>query len=544
MDTEKSAHIKDHGTVHASPKMVEDVARAASIDATADIDAFKTAHILDSIEDTTPGSFVWMCAGAAAIGGMLFGYDTGVISGVLVVIGSDLDNKPLSDTDKELITTLCAAGAFVGAAVAGVCAEKLGRKPAIWFASILFTIGAVIQAAAYTIAQMSVGRFLIGLGVGSASMIVPLYIAEISPARFRGRMISVDMIFLGTGSVLAYAFDAAFQRVPHGWRYMVGLGAIPSILLGVFLFWCPESPRQLMYHNKQEQCTRVIRQIYPNASEEQVAGKLLSIEHGVSQAKALEQEMTIGKSLNRLFFVPANLRALIVACGTMFFQQFCGFNTLMYYSSTLFDIVGFSNPIAVGTTVACVNWIFTVLSIFLIDRVGRRRLLLWTMWGMPVCLLLAAIAFKWIPLDHKTLELTDDKIGWPAYVVLTGMILFVSFYAAGLGCVPWQANEFLPMEVRAMGTMLMNMFNWGPNIVVSSTFLSMMKGITPSGTFGFYAALCLLGWVFVFFCFPEASYMNLEEIRAVFEHGFGVKYAEDWRKQRKAAQTLQRESNV
>ncbi|KAH7070690.1 myo-inositol transporter [Paraphoma chrysanthemicola] len=498
----------------------------------------------DSIEDTTPGAFVWICAAATAIGGMLFGYDTGVISGVLVVIGSDLDNRPLSDSKKELITTLCAAGAFVGAIIAGICADKLGRKPAIWFASVLFTVGAIVQAASYTIAQMSVGRFLIGLGVGSASMIVPVYIAEISPARFRGRMISIDMIFLGTGSVLAYAFNAAFQSVPHGWRYMVGLGAAPSILLGVFLFWCPESPRQLMYHNRRESCIGVIRQIYPAATEEQVMAKVSSIEIGVAQAKALEEEMTVTKSLKTLLFVPANLRSAITACGLMFFQQFCGFNTLMYYSSTLFDIVGFSNPIAVGTVVAGVNWIFTVLSIFLIDRVGRRRLLLWTMWGMPLCLVLAAIVFRWIPLDTRTLKLTNTEIGWPAYLVLVAMILFVAFYAAGLGCVPWQANEFLAMEVRSMGTMFMNMFVWGPNIVVSSTFLTMMKGITPSGTFGFYAALCVAGWVFVYFCFPEASNMSLEEVRAVFQHGFGVRYAEEWRKQRKVSEKSRDQPSV
>lgn len=205
----------------------------------------------------------------------------------------------------------------------------------------------------------------------------------------------------------------------------------------------------------------------------------------------------------------------------------------MYYSSTLFDIVGFSNPIAVGSVVAIVNWIFTVLSILLIDRIGRRRLLLWTMWGMPVCLVMAAIAFHWVPMDHKTLELTSDVVGWPAILVLVAIILFVAFYAAGLGCVPWQANEFLPMEVRSMGTMMINIFNWGPNIVVSSTFLTMMKSMTPSGTFGFYAGLCFLGWIFVFFCFPEASNMTLEEVRRIFEHGFGVKYAEQWRKEYK-----------
>ncbi|THZ18230.1 myo-inositol transporter [Aureobasidium pullulans] len=504
-------------------------------------ESYEKERNLDSIEDTKPGPFVWLCATATAIGGSLFGYDTGVISGVLVVLGNDLNGRPVTDHEKEAITALCAAGAFVGSIIAGLTSDKYGRKPAIWFASVLFTIGAVVQAASYSIAQMCVGRFLIGLGVGSAAMVIPLYIAEISPAKYRGRMISIDMIFLGTGSVLAYAFAAAFYKVTHGWRYMIGLGAIPSIALGVFLFFCPESPRQLMAHGKREECIAVLRKIYPQGTEEQIADKVLSIENGVNAAKALNEEVSSRKAVKYLFTIPANFRALVAACGLMFFQQFCGFNTLMYYSATLFDIVGFSNPIAVGTVVAVVNWIFTVLSIFIIDRVGRRRILLWTMWGMPVCLALAAACFHYIPLDLKTLQLTDDKIGWPAYVVLVSMILFVAFYAAGLGCVPWQANEFLPMEVRAMGTTFINVFNWGPNIVVSSTFLSMMKGMTPSGTFGFYAALCTAGLVFVYFCFPEASNMTLEEVREVFQHGFGVKYAEEWRKQYKADQKAMKE---
>lgn len=164
----------------------------------------------------------------------------------------------------------------------------------------------------------------------------------------------------------------------------------------------------------------------------------------------------------------------------------------MYYSSTLFDIVGFSNSIAVGSVVAIVNWIFTVLSIALIDRIGRRRLLLWIMWGMPVCLIPVVITFHWVRINDQTLKLTSDVVGWPAILVLVAMIIFVAFYAAGLGCVPWQANQFLPMEVRSMGTMMVNVFNWHPNLVVSSTFLSMMKSMTPSGTFGFYSGLCFL----------------------------------------------------
>ena len=147
------------------------VERTLSIDATVDVSHFKDAHALDTIEDTKPGAFVWLCAAATGIGGMLFGYDTGVISGVLVTIGSALDNKPLSSSDKELITALCAAGALLGAIIAGITADKHGRRPAIWFASILFTIGAIVQASSYTIIQMCVGRVLIGLGVGSASTV-------------------------------------------------------------------------------------------------------------------------------------------------------------------------------------------------------------------------------------------------------------------------------------------------------------------------------------------------------------------------------------
>lgn len=355
-------------------------------------------------------------------------------------------------------------------------------------------------------------------------------------------MISVDMVFLGTGSLLAYAFDAAFYHVAHGWRYMVGLGGIPSIVLGVLLFWCPESPRQLLFHGRHAECLDVIHRMYPTASERQVEAMVAHIQHGVNQAKSMNEEISIRKSLTSIATVAPNRRAAIVACGLMATQQLCGFNTLMYYSSTLFEICGFENPIAVGTIVTATNWIFTFLSIFLIDRIGRRRLLLWSMWGMPVFLGLAAAVFWKIPIDRDTLELTDDHVGWPAILVLVSMILFVASYAAGLGCVPWQANEFLPMEVRAMGTMLINICNWGPNIIVSSTFLTMMRDISPSGTFGFYTALCLLGYIFVYFCYPEAAGMTLEEIRDVFDHGFGVKYAENWRKQKKLLSAVRGET--
>ncbi|KAK1635828.1 hypothetical protein BDP81DRAFT_482035 [Colletotrichum phormii] len=433
---------------------------------------------LERIEETKPGTFVWLCVAANAIGGMLFGYDTGVISGVLVVIGKDLDNKELTHSEKELITAITAAGALIGAVIAGITADKYGRKPDIWFASVVFTIGALLQATSFTIAQMTVGRLVIGFGVGSATMIVPLYIAELSPARFRGRMISIHMIFLGAGSVLAYAFAAAFNTTAHGWRYMVGLGGVPSCHAKEG----PQSPR--FAAARWDSLEETKRPLEPNSKPYNLI--LRGFPLMVSLMAVLPITIYSGRLLERC----VNQKPT----GS-------GLKDRRYWRNCV-----------LGTTIALI---------------GRRRILLWTMWGMPVCLAIAAIAFHWIPLDNNTLELTTKEVGWSANLVLVAMIMFVAFYAAGLCCVPWQANEFLPMEVRAMSTMMINIFNWGPNIIVSSTFLSMMRGMTPSGTFDLYAGLSFLGW-----------------IRVVFEHGFGVRYAEEWRKQKKLDVQARKQENT
>ena len=343
-------------------------------------------------------------------------------------------------------------------------------------------------------------------------------------------MITVSTFCITGGQVLAYAIDAAFEHVPSGWRYMVGIGGIPSVMLGILLFWCPESPRQLIFHNKPEECKVVLHRIYPNATEKQVEDKIVLIQHGVDQAVALNQEMSLIQSLKTLYFIPANFRALVAACGLMAIQQLCGFNALMYYSATLFSIVGFKNSIAVGSVVACTNWVFTLIALKWVDRIGRRNILIYTMWGMSASLILAAVAFHYIPLNQATLELETDEAGWAGIVVLVAIILYVAFYATALGNVPWTANELLPMEVRALGTMMITCTNWGMNVIISSTFLSMMKGMSPSGAFGFFAVLCFLGWLAVIFCYPECALMTLEQTREVFRHGFGVRYAREWRK--------------
>ncbi|KAK2608762.1 hypothetical protein QQS21_002751 [Conoideocrella luteorostrata] len=486
---------------------------------------------LDSIELTKTGKYSWLVSITAAIGGMLFGYDTGIISAVLVYINSDLGSAALNSSQRELITSITSGGAFLGAIFAGTTADRYGRKIALYVGCALFTVGAVLQASAFSLEQMTVGRLVVGFGVGSAAMIVPMYIAEVSPAKYRGRMISLDNMSITGGQLISYGIGAAFAHVPGGWRYMVGGGAVPALVLTALLPFCPESPRQLVYHGKIEEAARVIRLVFPNGTDEQVDNKIKHITLSVEEAKNINRGKSMWWVLKQLYVVPANFRAMVSACGLMAISQLGGFNALMYYSPLIFSLVGFSNPVAVGTVIAGTNFIFTFVNLMLVDRVGRRRVLLCTVQFMGLALVLAAVCFTWIPINRDLSLAGSPEVGWPAITVLVSMVVYVAFYSSGIGNTAWLGSEFYPMEVRSMGTMMLTMTCWGSNIIVASTFLTQMENTTPSGAFGFYASICLLGWLCVYFCFPEVKGMTLEDIREVFQDGFGVQKAREIQKE-------------
>jgi SP family myo-inositol transporter-like MFS transporter 13 len=185
----------------------------------------------------------------------------------------------------------------------------------------------------------------------------------------------------------------------------------------------------------------------------------------------------------------------------------------------------------VGTIIAATNFLFTFVNLILVDRVGRRRILLCTVQFMGLFLVVAAIAFVYIPINHDLTINPGTIIGWPANLVLVSMVFYVAFYSSGIGNTAWLSSELFPMEVRSMGTMMLTMTCWGSNIIVASTFLTQMENTTPSGAFGFYAAICLLGYVAIYFCYPEVKGMTLEDVREIFSHGFGVKKAREIQKQ-------------
>ncbi|ETW77531.1 MFS sugar transporter [Heterobasidion irregulare TC 32-1] len=480
--------------------------------------------------------FVWMLVLCSSISGLLFGYDTGVISGALVSIGSDLGPEELSSVQKELITSATTLGALLGGLVAGMLSDVIGRRPVMGIADVLFIGGAVGQAVSHTVWAMIGTRFLVGWGVGIAACIAPLYIQELSPTRLRGRMVVINVVAITLGQVIAYGIDAGFENMNGGWRWMVGLGTVPASLQFIFLFFLPESPRILLQRGELDAARVILGKIYAYATPEQVDLKAKVLNAAVKQSIEITRSTTFLQRCHSIFFVPINRRALIIACGMQAFQQLSGFNTLMYYSATLFKQIGFDQPTAVGLIVSGTNFIFTLFALKYIDIIGRRRIMLISAPGMVFGLTLASIAFHYLTKKTGGILVDGTKYdhSWSG-VVLFAMITYVAFYAMGLGNIPWQQGEFFSLEVRGIGSSLATTINWAANLLIGATYLSLMDKITPAGAFGFYAGLCFLGFIFVVFCFPETAGLSLEEVRMVFRNGFGIGESQRLRTQKLSA---------
>lgn len=469
-----------------------------------------------------------------SICGFLFGYDTGYISGALVVIRSDL-GRPLSPSDKELITSATSLGALLMAVVGGALADRFGRKHVVTVANVLFVVGALFQVFAHSMNAMVTGRFVMGWGVGLASLVAPLYIAEMAPSRYRGRLVVVNVLAITGGQLVAYGVSAALHQSPIGWRLMVGLGIIPAVLQLVVFIFMPETPRYLVRMGRIEEARRVLQRTYSKeGDEEEVDVKLAEIVkyNTDSQSRQGLVKQWIS-SYVEVHTVPSNLRAVIITCGLQAIQQLSGFNALMYFSATIFESVGFDNPTTVSLIVAGTNFVFTIVALLTIDWVGRRRILLWTVWGMVGGLLLSGLAFAHLDIsldDHtKATQLAHNP--WNV-VVLVAMLVYVASYATGIGNVPWQQSELFPMRVRGAGTSLATSVNWAGSLLISSCFLSLMQSISPTGTFVLFAAICLAGELFVYKVYPETAGLALEEVQDLLKGGFNIEESLKWGKER------------
>lgn len=477
------------------------------------------------------GMTVWMLTMCAALCGSLFGYDTGYVSSVLVSLDRYKDfGGVLSDGTKQLITSATSLGALLGALGAMVPSEYLGRRWVIAMANIVFIAGAIIQAAAHGSWTLIGGRFVVGIGVGIASMIVPLWISELAPAHLRGRLVTLNIVFLTLGQLIATGVGAGFENVYGGWRYTVAGGAIPAIISLVTMAWLPESPRYDSRRGRTERAMRTFQRIYPHATEAYCRQRAEELATSLQEMDSRLGRMPFAKRVRLLFSEPHS-RALAIACGLQALQQLCGFNTLMYYSGTLFQGIGFNQPVAVSLIVSATNFIATVAALYLIDKIGRRRVLLYSVPGMCAALVFAAICFAFLPVKEDgelAAYIPPGRRVW-TYLVIVAIIVYVLFYGFGIGNVPWQQGELFAIETRAIGTSIATGVNWACNLIIGATYLSLVQAATSSGAFGFYAGLCALGFVFCLFCFPDTRQLSLEEVHLLFRGSWGIRAAEQLR---------------
>ncbi|KAJ4956434.1 hypothetical protein NE237_013217 [Protea cynaroides] len=458
----------------------------------------------------------------AGIGGLLFGYDTGVISGALLYIRDDFAVVNHNKIIQETIVSMAIVGAIIGAAAGGWMNDKYGRKKATLIADVVFAIGSVVMAAAPDPYVLIAGRFLVGLGIGVASVTAPVYIAESAPSEIRGGLVATNVLMITGGQFLSYLVNLAFTEVPGTWRWMLGAAGVPAVIQFFLMLCLPESPRWLYLKNERSKAINVLSKIYdPNRLEEEVG--LLRI--------ASEQELLQSKSSSRFWnvFKYKEIRiAFLAGAGLQAFQQFTGINTVMYYSPTIVQMAGFkSNQLALllSLIVAGMNAGGTVVGIYLIDRCGRRQLALTSLAGVIVSLGILSGAF-YLQSSSLMLGLYESSKNGYGWLAVLGLALYIASFSPGMGPVPWAVNsEIYPEAYRGTCGGMSATVNWVSNLIVAQTFLSLVGAVGSAGTFLIFAGIAVAAFLFVFIFVPETKGLSFDQMDRLFkEKAWGSGY--------------------
>ncbi|XP_003737234.1 proton myo-inositol cotransporter [Galendromus occidentalis] len=509
--------------------------------------------------------YLYVAALLSAVGGFLFGYDTGVVSGALLQLR---DHFKLDLVWQEWVVAITIAGAWLFAILAGKLNDLLGRKFIVIIASSLFTLGSGLMAGAQSRWWLLSGRLIVGFGVGLSSMTVPLYIAEVSPMQYRGKLVTINQLFITAGQFCAAVVDGIFSTDPdNGWRFMLGLAAVPAVFQFTGFLWMPESPRWLAGKGRNDEAYTVLRKL---------RGKNADIEDEFNAIKASGKEVNAEKScaIIEVLADPFLRKRLLVGVMFMVFQQIIAINTVMYYSASIIEMAGFrdqSQAIWLSAGVAFINFAFTIVGVLLVERVGRRTLTLSSLLGVIFSLGVLSAAFYAGNINSPavTFNVSDSSpcdvyetcgtciadslcafyhnadslkaacvlrhvnetaqhpvdwiketsmcpvpnhLGW---ITLTGLGLYLVFFAPGMGPMPWTVNsELYPLWCRSTCFSIATSFNWLFNFLVAMTFLSLTEALTQQGAFLLYAVCAVAGFIFFYFMQPETKNTSLEDVKA------------------------------
>lgn len=429
----------------------------------------------------------------AAIGGLLFGYDTGVISGALLFIRDDLH---AGDFAQQAIVSALLLGAIVGAVCSGYLADAISRKWTKVASGTVYIIGALGCAFAMNVPMLVGFRFLLGVSVGTASFVSPMYISEVAPPRVRGGLVSFNQLAITTGILLSYIVNFLFSGVPGNWRWMLGVAVVPGAVLAIGMLTVPHTPRWLVLRGRRREAHEVLTRLRAGDEDADVDEELADIERVADK----ESRATL-RDLMR----PRIRPALVVGIGLALFQQLVGVNTVIYYAPTILADTGLTNSASIAQTVfvGVTNVVFTVVAVLLLDRVGRRSLLLIGTVVMVVAFALLGAYFTSGMLQKHA-----------PYLALVALLLFIASFAIGLGPVFWlMISEIFPLSVRSPAMAVSTVVNWAVNFGVAATFLSLSSAITRQGTFYLYAGLALIAFLFFRAKVPETKGRSLERIQ-------------------------------
>ncbi|PIS01256.1 MAG: MFS transporter [Chlamydiae bacterium CG10_big_fil_rev_8_21_14_0_10_35_9] len=425
----------------------------------------------------------------AAIGGLLFGYQTAVVSGALLFLEGHFD---LTTLQQQLVVSTLLIGALIAAILGGSFADHFGRKTSLLVTSLLFLVGTYLLTGANSVLEILTGRFIIGLGIGLASLVVPLYIAEMSPAKHRGMLVSFNQFAITIGILLAYIINYYFSS-SQDWRWMFGFAFIPAVLQLIGLYFISDTPSWFISHGKKAKAMEVLEKTRRPKKEEEVLQK----------TNISRKEGRIKELFNTKVKAP-----FLVGIGISVFQQITGINIVIYYAPRIFQLAGFAtaeSAISATLSIGIINVLMTIVALWLIDRLGRRPLLIIGIAGMAASLAVLGWSFL--------IELEGIS-----YIAVGSVMVYVSFFAISLGPIAWLIiSEIFPLKIRGRAMGIAVFANWSANYIVSLTFLTLVEILGTGFTFWFYTTICLLALWFVIRKVPETKGKTLEQIQNFWE---------------------------
>ncbi|MDP1603354.1 MAG: sugar porter family MFS transporter [Legionella sp.] len=441
-------------------------------------------------------TFVLLVALIAGFGGFLFGYDSSVIADIKDQVMQQLS---LSTWQWSEVVSFSLLGAILGIPLSGLIADKISRRSLLKIVAIGFILGTALCAEAATLNTLLIGRFLIGVCIGVASYVAPLFIAEIAPPHKRGSLILINGLTITFGQAIAYLTGYFLHDFSaSSWRIILWIGVIPALILFTGMFLVPHSPRWLMKRHGPDEALQALKKIRTHGYDIQ------------SELHEIAVHADTSRSMVKQLLKPPVLFVLLIGIGLGIFQQFSGINAILYYGPVIFTSAGFypiKNAIFATFTISVINFIFTAVTLFYIDRFGRRFLLL-------SGTLIAAISLFGVSLLFH-LPVLNQKMG-----VLFLLSLYVVGYCISVGSLFWVLiSEIYPLHIRGLAMSIATVVQWGANFLVSISFLEIYYTAGEMVTFSIFAGMCLLAFVFIYYFIPETTHVSLEKIEENLKSG-------------------------